>query len=224
MSEPITTGSADETMRLAARFASLLEPGDTLALDGALGAGKTCFVRGLARGLGLDPRLVSSPTFVIVQEYQGPGARCTLIHIDAYRIHSPEELESAGIEDMWASDAVVAIEWPDRIEESLPSDRADLLIEHVSETQRAIRCVSHGSPAFRQRLDAAWKAARRACAAPSSSAGRCPICGQAVAGEERTNPFCSERCRMIDLGRWLDERYVVSREPARDADEHEGDV
>jgi tRNA threonylcarbamoyladenosine biosynthesis protein TsaE len=101
------------------------EPG-VVALIGPLGAGKTEWVKGLAEGLAVDPRLVASPTFVIASEY--PGRR-RLAHVDLYRIESEAELEAAGFVDLLAPGAVVAVEWADRFPAALPKDRVEVRIE-----------------------------------------------------------------------------------------------
>lgn len=101
-----------------------------VALIGPLGAGKTEWVKGLAEGLGVDPRLVASPTFVIASEY--PGRRI-LAHVDLYRIESEAELEAAGFVDLLAPGAVVAVEWADRFPAALPGDRIEVRIERRAE-------------------------------------------------------------------------------------------
>lgn len=136
MSEPviIESGSVEETMSHGAAVGRLCRPGDVVALRGELGAGKTQFVRGMAEGMGLDPRQVSSPTFVLAQEYLSDDEVSVLVHIDAYRLHSGDELESLG----WAGTggdlpegAVLAVEWADRVIDVLPEDRLEVTIEHV---------------------------------------------------------------------------------------------
>jgi tRNA threonylcarbamoyladenosine biosynthesis protein TsaE len=107
------TDSEEGTHELASRFGTRLEPGSVVLLSGDLGAGKTAFVRGLARGLGLDPKEVSSPTFTLIQEYRGPR---TLVHVDLYRLE-PREVADLGLDELFDSDAVVAVEWPDRLPE-----------------------------------------------------------------------------------------------------------
>ena len=97
-----------------------------VALVGPLGAGKTEWVKGLAEGLGVDPSLVASPTFVIASEY--PGRR-RLAHVDLYRIESEAELEAAGFVDLLAPGTVVAVEWADRFPRALPADRVEVRIE-----------------------------------------------------------------------------------------------
>jgi tRNA threonylcarbamoyladenosine biosynthesis protein TsaE len=106
------TRSQDETERLAAALAPRLRAGDVLLLVGPLGAGKTAFVRGLARGLGVDPDDVSSPTFTLVHEYG--GGRLRLFHADLYRLAAGDTSE-LGLEEAGVRDGVLAIEWPERI-------------------------------------------------------------------------------------------------------------
>ncbi len=134
-----TTEHAEATMRLAAELASRLVPGDLLALDGPLGSGKTCFVRGLAGGLGIDPREVSSPTFVLCHEYAGRDG-LTLAHLDAYRLSGPEELETIGWDDLLAvPGTILAIEWPSRIASALEGRAViEIIFEHVDDHTRRI--------------------------------------------------------------------------------------
>ena len=98
-----------------------------VALIGPLGAGKTVFAKGLAEGIGVDPAVVASPTFVIACEYRGPGGR-RLAHVDLYRIQSAGELEEAGFLDLLEPGVLVAVEWADRFPEALPSDRLEVTI------------------------------------------------------------------------------------------------
>lgn len=107
-----------ETEDLGERLAGALRPGDVVALRGDLGAGKTAFVRGLARGLGCRGR-VSSPTFTIVSEHSGP---LPLFHFDMYRLSGPEELCDVGWEDYLARGGVCAVEWSERVESVLPPE------------------------------------------------------------------------------------------------------
>lgn len=96
-----------------------------VALIGALGAGKTEWVRGLAEGLGIDPATVASPTFTIACEYAGPRA---LTHMDLYRLRSEGELEATGFLDLLAPGTLLAIEWADRLPGALPEDRLEVRI------------------------------------------------------------------------------------------------
>jgi tRNA threonylcarbamoyladenosine biosynthesis protein TsaE len=105
-------------MAVARELASTLDAGDVVLLSGELGAGKTAFVRGLATGLGIDADEVFSPTFTLVHEYR--GGRLTLYHADLYRLEKAAT-DDIGLEEMGATDGVLAIEWPDRLTHALPS-------------------------------------------------------------------------------------------------------
>jgi len=105
--------SAAETESLGAQFGRSAERGLVIALNGELGAGKTQFVRGLARGLG-SPARVHSPTFTLANEYG--GGRLKLFHLDLYRLETPEQILSAGIEDYLPPDGVLVIEWAERLQ------------------------------------------------------------------------------------------------------------
>lgn len=131
----IDTHSPEETQAVGKELAATLTAGDCIELVGDLGAGKTVFVRGLAEGLGCDVQLVSSPTYVLCQEYPG---RVGLFHIDLYRMtDAAAELADLGIEDMLAEGAVV-IEWGDRAPDALPRPRQRVTLQHTGETSRRI--------------------------------------------------------------------------------------
>ena len=134
MSEQFQTNSVAETVALGERLAGRFAIGDCIALVGELGAGKTAFVRGLAVGLGIvDERMVSSPTYVLVQEYAG---RIRLYHVDLYRLPSAEdELDNLGLDEM-LSDGVVVIEWADRAENALPGPHWRITIKPTGQTSR----------------------------------------------------------------------------------------
>ena len=110
--------SVAETEDIGARLARTLRPGAVLAYQGDLGMGKTAFTRGLARGLGCEGR-VTSPTFTIVNEYEGP---VPLFHFDLYRLEDADALFDIGWEDYLARGGVCAVEWSERAEDALPED------------------------------------------------------------------------------------------------------
>ena len=110
------TNSPEETEALGEMLAGRLEPGTVIAFTGDLGAGKTAFVRGLARGLGITER-VTSPTFTIVNEYE--GGRLPLFHFDMYRLGSADELFDIGWEDYLARGGVCAVEWSENVSDDL---------------------------------------------------------------------------------------------------------
>lgn len=112
----VTTASAEETRTLAAEFATALPPDTTLALHGNLGVGKTTFVQGLARGLGVSDA-VTSPTFNIFTLHRGP---VRLLHLDAYRLETERQIEDLLLEDFLVSPWCLAVEWPEKIAAWLP--------------------------------------------------------------------------------------------------------
>ena len=134
MNAEILTQSEDETSTVGERLGASLRRGDVILLYGELGAGKTAFVRGLARGLGASPDDVSSPTFTLIQEYSG---RLTLYHVDLYRLE-PREIPDLGLDELVGGDGVVAIEWADRWPER-PGGVVEVTIEHAGERARSIR-------------------------------------------------------------------------------------
>ena len=127
------SNSADETELIASKLAKILKPGDIIALYGTLGSGKTCFVRGLAKGLGIDAG-VKSPSYNIINEYPGDTP---LYHIDFYRLETESEIESTGWLDYLENNGIIAIEWAERIESQLPADRIDIKIT-ISDKNRRI--------------------------------------------------------------------------------------
>lgn len=113
----IISHGVEETLQIGQAIAGGLGPGDVVGLVGCLGAGKTHLVKGIAVGMGVgDGRRVTSPTFVLVNEYAG---RLQVYHIDAYRLYSAAELESLGFEEMCDAGGVVLVEWADRVREAV---------------------------------------------------------------------------------------------------------
>ncbi len=129
----LVSTSAEETERLAATFAAGLEPGDVVTVAGELGAGKTTFVRGACRALGVEGP-VTSPTFTIGHRYQG---RVTVSHLDLYRFRTVSAAEWGDLEPYF-SDAVVFVEWPEAGIGVLPPPRAQVSIEHDEGSYRRI--------------------------------------------------------------------------------------
>jgi tRNA threonylcarbamoyladenosine biosynthesis protein TsaE len=132
-----TSHSPADTEALGEKFGRAARRGLVIALDGDLGAGKTLFVRGLARGLGATGR-VHSPTFTLVNEYG--GGRLTLFHLDLYRLETREQILSAGIEEYLTPDGVSVVEWAERIYDLrfTIADLKNVKIEIISETERKI--------------------------------------------------------------------------------------
>ena len=130
----VKTNSEAETEALGERLAKCIRAGAVVALYGDLGAGKTAFVRGMARGLDIRES-VSSPTVTIVNEYPGDPA---LFHFDMYRLKNAEELYGIGWEDYLDRNGICVTEWSERIEEALPEDAVRVTIERLSDTDRAV--------------------------------------------------------------------------------------
>ena len=124
--ESVVTTSPEETRAVAARLAARLEPGAVLALFGPLGAGKTCFVQGLADALGVD-QPVTSPTYTLANEYRG---RLPVYHIDLYRIDSPDQALDLGIDEYFEGQGVTLIEWAERAEELFPPRTVRVTLRH----------------------------------------------------------------------------------------------
>jgi len=144
-----TTRSAAETQALAAELARALPADVTLALHGDLGVGKTTFVQGLARGLGVT-EAITSPTFTVCNLYR--GASWTLVHLDAYRLGSAAEMEALMIEDFLRSPYCVAIEWPSRVESWLPADAWHVELGIGADETHWVRLVSARQEAESERL------------------------------------------------------------------------
>ncbi|MCE5197839.1 MAG: tRNA (adenosine(37)-N6)-threonylcarbamoyltransferase complex ATPase subunit type 1 TsaE [Armatimonadota bacterium] len=128
----VRTYSADETMEIGERLGRGLQAGDVLALFGDLGAGKTTFTKGIARGLGLEAD-VHSPTFTLIHEHLGT---IPLYHVDLYRLASEEEVDTLGIDEYIYGDGVTIIEWADRMKSLLPPERLDIELKLIGETER----------------------------------------------------------------------------------------
>lgn len=132
----VVTASAAETQAFAARLAAALPPGSVLALHGDLGAGKTTFVQGLARGLGIQES-VTSPTFAILALHRGDEK--TLVHVDAYRIDGGRALEDLMIDDFLNPPWWVAIEWPEKVADWLPAFALHLELGHAPDRRHTLR-------------------------------------------------------------------------------------
>ncbi|GIM46300.1 tRNA (adenosine(37)-N6)-threonylcarbamoyltransferase complex ATPase subunit type 1 TsaE [Collibacillus ludicampi] len=131
---------AEKTQRFAEILGELAKPGDVLTLHGDLGAGKTTFTQGLARGLGVG-QSVSSPTFTLIHEYEG---RIPLYHIDVYRLGKHAAEEDLGYDEYFYGEGVTVVEWAELIEERLPDDYLSLTLEKNGEHRRTLHFVARG--------------------------------------------------------------------------------
>jgi tRNA threonylcarbamoyladenosine biosynthesis protein TsaE len=141
--DSLTTATPEETAAAGEALGRGLGPGDVVALYGELGAGKTCFVQGLARGLGVASH-ATSPTFVLVNQYRG---RLPVHHVDTYRTSSLTELIDLGLVDLMGGDGVTLIEWADKAEPLLPGRTVRVRIEGVGDEPRTISIADPRGPA-----------------------------------------------------------------------------
>ncbi len=135
MIERITSTPA-ATMELGEEFGSTLNGGDVVAVSGTLGAGKTCFIQGVCKSLGVHTH-VGSPTFTLINEYPGTGP--SVVHVDLYRIAKGRELRELGLLEYFTSDRICLIEWPELVLSILPEEHYAVVIRHGStEAQRIV--------------------------------------------------------------------------------------
>ena len=193
--------SLDETRSFARTLAALATPGDVVLLSGDLGAGKTTLVRALAEALGVDPRVVSSPTFTVMNAYDGAHID-PIVHMDAYRLEGEDEGEllELGWDDATRGASLTLVEWGERIERVLvglvEDEPARITLSHLGETSRGA-----------------------AVTLPESWASRAGFAGLAALAEGTDGddtsrpgfPFSSEREQLADLYHWFGEAYRISR-------------
>lgn len=138
----LSLDSVEKTLAFGERVGHLLTGGDILALTGDLGVGKTLITRGIALGLGIPAEQVSSPTFTIIQAYEG---RIPVIHVDLYRLENPSAIAQLGLEDYLTPQNIVIIEWADRFIQALPPDYLVIHMEHgKTETLRHLTAKGTG--------------------------------------------------------------------------------
>ncbi len=138
----ITTHSPQETQKIGERLAKKCRGGEILCLSGNLGAGKTTFVKGIARGLGIDQKTVNSPTFVIMNVYQG---RLPLYHFDFYRLESHKDIAGIGYDEFLYGNGVAVIEWAERFGRLMPTDYLAIELSDAGEQIRVLKFMAHGN-------------------------------------------------------------------------------
>jgi tRNA threonylcarbamoyladenosine biosynthesis protein TsaE len=137
----VITSSPEQTWEIGQLLGKLLDAGDSVCLYGDLGAGKTNFTYGIARGLDVQDQYITSPTFTFVNEYKG---RVPLYHIDLYRVKGPDELENIGFDEYIESDGVTVIEWAERAEDELPTECLSVYLSHVDDHSREVGFLAEG--------------------------------------------------------------------------------
>ena len=138
-----TAHSVEETERLGEELAKELQPGDVLALTGEIGSGKTTFVRGLAKGLGIPVSSVASPSFVLVREYH--RGRIPLYHSDLFRLEGMQETMTVGLEEYYDRDGVTVIEWANKVPGILPGEFLEVRFEVLDANTRQLMITPHGA-------------------------------------------------------------------------------
>ena len=202
--------SLEHTSVIAKDFAAVLRRGDLVRLVGEMGAGKTTFVREVAQALGVDVSMVSSPTFVLMNNYpcliQGdPGS---IAHLDCYRFGDADELDALGWDRVCADGSIRLVEWPERIDEMLGEELScTVTISHVDEEVRG----------FVFDVPESWMERASAMALKARDGVKCPVTGEAVHPESPSWPFVSEQARMSDLHGWMSEKFSITR-PIEQAD------
>ncbi len=139
--------SATQTIWVGQQVGAFLKPGDLVLLFGTFGVGKTHLTKGLAGAFGVPESDITSPTFVLVNNYVGDKAhgRTRLHHIDLYRLEGgADDFESIGLDELWDTDAICIIEWAERIGEALPTEYLAIQIDHLTDSKRLMRITPHG--------------------------------------------------------------------------------
>lgn len=199
----------DLTAAMAAGLARVLRPGDRVELHGDLGAGKTTFVQHLASALGVAPGLVSSPTYVIVNQYPLPSwPGVELVHADFYRLTSVEDLEPVGWDRLVTARTIVLAEWPGKAPGALGGEG--------QVAQVILLATGPGSRSLTLRLPDGWgdrPGVRELIDRPPTV---CRTTGRPVAPNAPHYPFADERAKLADLNRWFTGDFTLSREMTAD--------
>lgn len=132
----IETGSPEETKLFGKSLAKVLRANDVISFSGVLGAGKTCLIKGIAAGLGIGDDLVKSPSFTLINEYDG---KIPLYHFDLYRMKDSTELYNIGWDDYLMREGLVVVEWGEKAEDQMPENKININMEIVSETKRRVQ-------------------------------------------------------------------------------------
>ncbi|MFQ6000768.1 MAG: tRNA (adenosine(37)-N6)-threonylcarbamoyltransferase complex ATPase subunit type 1 TsaE [Anaerolineae bacterium] len=137
----LVSDSPQKTQEFGASLGQLLRGGELICLEGELGSGKTTFIQGIGRGLGVDGP-ITSPTFTLVNEYRGESL--TFYHVDLYRVGSRREIMASGLDDLFFGDGVCAIEWAEKARGLVPPERLWIILKHGEEGRRLISMEAVG--------------------------------------------------------------------------------
>lgn len=204
-----SSDALEHTAIIAKDFASVLKPGDLVRLVGEMGAGKTTFVREVAHALGADVSLVSSPTFVLMNNYPYSYGHHegSIAHLDCYRFGDESELEALGWDRVCSDGSIRLVEWPQRIDSVIDEESCTVTISHVDEESRG----------FVFEVPESWMDRVSILALKARDRVRCPVTKEEVHPESPSWPFASERARLSDLHGWMSESYSITR-PIEQAD------
>lgn len=139
----VISHSSKETINLGKNIAGLLKKGDILCLCGELGSGKTILVKGIASGLGINPRRIISPSFVLIREYKNKN-KLPFYHFDLFRLKKSKDILNLGYEEYLYGDGITAVEWADRLRSLMPSDYLKIELEIMGRNKRKIKFISFG--------------------------------------------------------------------------------
>lgn len=226
--EPFTlttfTSHPDATAALAAALTQLCQPGDVILLEGELGAGKTAFARGVAQGLGLPAKAVSSPTFGVMHIHQTTHPTIKrLLHVDAYRLTDSSQLDNIGWDQGFdaatrrPTQALAVIEWPSRIADTLPPahECIEVMLSYDAEDRRKL--IIRLPPAVLSKAASTPQSAALLDAFATRPPLRCPTTHRWVLPTSPSYPFFDERAQQADLYRWLAPIDDSEEDPDADA-------
>ncbi len=140
----LVTHSAQETFDIGTRLGALLAPGDTVCLEGDLGSGKTCLTQGIGHGMGVND-VITSPTFVLINEYTPSQRGARLYHVDLYRIEHEDDLVTLGLEDYIYGNGITVIEWAERARDYMPRARLWVTLTYLDPHSRRLRFEATGA-------------------------------------------------------------------------------
>ena len=141
----VITHSPAQTEGLGHRLGRRLSPPALVALAGELGSGKTCLAQGILRGIGVTEAYLTSPSYILVQEYAAKGREIKVYHMDVYRLETPQQIEELGYQEYLGSQSIGIIEWAEKIEDLLPEEYLKIKMVAVGSHEREIQLIPYGS-------------------------------------------------------------------------------